>query len=96
MTRKDLSERVATKLSLKAKDVDEIMVATIREIKESVAEDEAVVLTGFGTFKRNFRNARIARNPQTGADMEVPASYAPSFVSSKPFKEMVKQKGGGE
>ena len=35
----------------------------------------------FGTFEKIHRNARKGRNPQTGAEMNIPASDALAFTS---------------
>ncbi|HCB93426.1 MAG TPA: hypothetical protein DEP57_06420 [Selenomonas sp.] len=37
---------------------------------------------GFATFKKQHRDARKGRNPQTGAEMEIAASDSLSFKSS--------------
>ena len=44
----------------------------------------------FGTFETTERAARMGRNPQTGEDMEIPASKAPKFKVGKAFKDAVK------
>ena len=41
-----------------------------------------VRLMGFGTFKKQHRDARKGRNPQTGAEMEIAASDSLSFKSN--------------
>ena len=36
--------------------------------------------------------ARVGKNPQTGADMEIPASKSPKFKAGKALKDMVNGK----
>ena len=50
---------------------------------------EKVQLVGFGTFETSERAARTGRNPQTGAEMTIPASKAPKFKAGKALKDMV-------
>lgn len=49
-----------------------------------------VSIVGFGTFETTERAARMGRNPQTGEDMEIPASKALKFKAGKAFKDAVK------
>lgn len=46
-------------------------------------------IRGFGTFKARPQPARIARNPKTGDEIEVPAKHRVSFVAGKGLKEVV-------
>lgn len=55
---------------------------------QEVADGKRINLPGFGTFKLNFRAARKGRNPATGEEIDIKASYSPSFSASKTFKEM--------
>ena len=41
---------------------------------------------GFGTFKSAKREARVGRNPATGAELKIPALIQPKFVAGKLFK----------
>lgn len=44
---------------------------------------ERLILRGFGTFERKLREARTARNPQTGQPIQVPAKATLRFRASK-------------
>ncbi len=50
-------------------------------------DGQEVRLPGFGTFKVSKRAERKARNPQTGAEMTLPASRVPKFTAAKALKE---------
>ena len=56
--------------------------------KENTFRDK-IQLVGFGTFEVAERAARTGRNPQTGADMEIPASKSPKFKAGKALKDIV-------
>ena len=62
-------------------------------VLQEVADGKRISLPGFGTFKLNFRAARKGRNPATGEEIDIKASYSPSFSASKSFKEMCNRDG---
>ena len=64
------------------KDAKATIEAAIEVIKDEVKDGAEIRLMGFGTFKKQHRDARKGRNPQTGAEMEIAASDSLSFKSS--------------
>jgi DNA-binding protein HU-beta len=44
-------------------------------------------MLGFGSFKVTYRAARKGRNPQTGEEIQISESYAPSFTAGKGLKD---------
>lgn len=44
-------------------------------------------LVGFGNFEVRERSARKGRNPQTGEEIDIPASKVPAFKPGKALKE---------
>jgi DNA-binding protein HU-beta len=54
-----------------------------------MAKGDGVQLTGFGSFVVRDRAARIGRNPQTGAAINIAASKTASFKAGKSLKEVV-------
>jgi DNA-binding protein HU-beta len=60
----------------------------IHQCQQETAAGKRINLPGFGTFKLSFRAARKGRNPKTGEEMDIKASYSPSFSASKTFKDM--------
>lgn len=61
-------------------------------IAAEVAKGQKVTLTGFGTFERRARKARLGRNPQTGETLKIAAAKYPAFVAGKSFKDRVHTK----
>jgi len=59
-------------------------------ISSTLSEGENVELYGFGKFKISDRKAYTARNPQTGAPVEVAAKKVVTFKPAKKLKEAVK------
>jgi nucleoid DNA-binding protein len=55
----------------------------LAEIRRTVDGGETVALRGFGTFRISERSARKGRNPQTGEEIDIPASRSLAFKASK-------------
>ena len=89
MNKGDLVNEVAKVLSTK-KDAQAAVDCVLSAIIETLKKEETVTLIGFGTFKVAQREARKGRNPQTGAEMNIPARKVPKFVPGKAMKEAVK------
>ena len=89
MNKAQLVDQLATKTGVSKADTERILNATIDTIKKSVKKAEDVTLVGFGTFTRTKRKARKGRNPQTGAEIKIPASTVPKFRPGKPFRDLL-------
>lgn len=87
----DLVDKVADKTGLTKKDSNAAVEAVFDSIQEFLAEDEKVQLIGFGTFEVRERAARKGRNPQTGEEIQIPATKVPAFKAGKNLKEAVKE-----
>jgi DNA-binding protein HU-beta len=59
-------------------------------IVKTLKKGDKVTITGFGSFERRARNARKARNPQTGESIKVKARKVPAFRAGAALKETVK------
>lgn len=87
----DLVDKVADKTGLTKKDSNAAVEAVFDSIQEFLAEEEKVQLIGFGTFEVRERAARKGRNPQTGDEIQIPATKVPAFKAGKNLKEAVKE-----
>ena len=87
----DLVDKVADKTGLTKKDSNAAVEAVFDSIQEFLAEEEKVQLIGFGTFEVRERAARKGRNPQTGEEIQIPATKVPAFKAGKNAKEAVKE-----
>ncbi|HBY89234.1 MULTISPECIES: HU family DNA-binding protein [Ruoffia] len=85
-----LVEKVAEKTNLTKKDVTAAVEALFETIEETLASGDKVQVIGFGTFEVRDRAARKGRNPQTGEEIQIPASKVPGFKAGKALKEAVK------
>lgn len=89
-TKADLVLQVAKKVSLTNKAARESVQAVLDYVRDSLKKGEKVVLTGFGTFSVRSRAARKGRNPQTGAEISIPARKTPGFTAGKALKKAVR------
>lgn len=85
----ELVAKVAEKTGLTKAKANETISAIFDSIGEELENGNKVQLIGFGTFEVRERAARKGRNPQTGKEMEIPASKSPAFKPGKSLKEKV-------
>ncbi|MBE0478127.1 HU family DNA-binding protein [Candidatus Aerophobetes bacterium] len=90
MNKAQLIEKVAGKVDITKKEVDNVVDAFIKTVSNSLSKGQKVTLVGFGTFQVMERKARRGVNPQTGKEIQIPAKKAPKFVSGKSLKDAVK------
>ncbi|MFD3450006.1 HU family DNA-binding protein [Microbacteriaceae bacterium 4G12] len=90
MNKTELVKQVAEKAEFSQKDATQAVNAVFEAVTNALASGEKVQLIGFGTFEVRDRAERTGRNPQTGAEMVIPASKVPAFKAGKELKEAVK------
>ncbi|GLH65178.1 MULTISPECIES: HU family DNA-binding protein [Bacillaceae] len=90
MNKTDLINAVAETSGLSKKDATKAVDAVFESITEALRKGDKVQLIGFGNFEVRERAARKGRNPQTGEEMEIPASKVPAFKPGKALKDAVK------
>jgi len=89
MNKSDLVEAVAAATDSGKSQAAASVDAVLSSITGALQQGDKVALTGFGTFEVRNRAARTARNPQTGATIQVKASKAPAFKAGKALKDAV-------
>lgn len=90
MNKAELIEKVATESKITKAQAERVLDATMDIIKKTVKKGDDVKLVGFGTFAKAKRKARKGRNPQTGKEIKIPATWYPKFRPGSEFKEMVR------
>ncbi|MCY3047188.1 HU family DNA-binding protein [Aerococcus urinae] len=86
----DLVQKVAESTGESKKNVQPVVDAVFSSIENFLADGENVQIIGFGNFEVRERAARKGRNPQTGDEIQIPASKVPAFKASKGLKDVVK------
>jgi DNA-binding protein HU-beta len=89
MTKNELARELADDFELPRRQVVEIVEAMLDRITEVLKSGDKVQLTPFGQFKIRDRAARVARNPQTGEPVNVPAKRVLKFIAGRSLKEAV-------
>lgn len=69
------------------KEAAQILDAVVCAITKGLFEEGEVSLPGLGKLKTAARAARTGRNPQTGAEIEIPARTTVKFSTSKALDE---------
>lgn len=90
MNKTDLINAVAETTELSKKDATKAVDAVFESIMGALQDGDKVQLIGFGNFEVRERAARKGRNPQTGDEIEIPASKVPAFKPGKALKDAVK------
>ena len=89
MTKQELVAKMADDADISKKAAEQALNAFMDGIKEALGKGDSVSLVGFGTFGVSHRDARTGRNPQTGAEIQIPARNVPTFKAGKGLKDSV-------
>ena len=89
MNKSELVSAIAEEAGLTKADAARALDATVATITGAMSGGDSVAIIGFGTFKVGDRAARTGRNPQTGAEMQIPAAKVPKFTAGKALKDAV-------
>ncbi len=89
MNKAQLVDKISSDAKCTKAQAENILDTTLETIKKAVSKGDDVKLVGFGTFSRGKRKARTGRNPQTGAEIQIPASKIPKFKAGKEFKDIL-------
>lgn len=88
MIKSELVQRLASKNPhLYQRDVERIVNAILDEITAALTRGDRVELRGFGAFSIKRREARLGRNPRTGAHVDVDQKAVPFFKTGKEMRE---------
>ena len=87
MNKAEIIHKISEDSELSKNDVEKVLSIFFSVIKSSLKDKQSVRLIGFGTFSSGKRKARTGRNPQTGEQIDIPASFYPKFKPGKEFKE---------
>ncbi len=90
MTKKDIVTSIAEEAAISKAKAEKALKAFEKGIIITLKKGGKVTLVGFGTFGVSKRAARKGRNPQTGAEIKIPAAKVPKFTAGKAFKKAVK------
>ena len=90
MTRSELVAELATRFpQLQHTDAQLVVTTILDALTHRICEGGRVEIRGFGSFTLNYRPARLGRNPMTGAKVDVPAKWTPSFKAGLEMRQKV-------
>jgi len=89
MNKTELVESVAETADLSKAAAGKAVDAFIGAVTGALKNGDQVTIVGFGTFLVRERAARVGRNPQTGAEIQIAAAKVPAFKPGKALKDAV-------
>lgn len=91
MTKSDLIEAVSAEVTgnWTKKDVESAINTIFSSMREALVEGDRIEIRGLGSFRVKERQARVGRNPKTGARVDIPARKVPHFTVGKHLKARV-------
>jgi DNA-binding protein HU-beta len=89
MNKGQLIDKVAADTQLTKAQAGVALNALVDAIKGALQSGDKVTLVGFGTFSVGKRSARTARNPKTGASIQVEAKKVVKFKTGKELDDVI-------
>ena len=91
MTKKEIVKQISEELGLTQLKTKEIVQKTFDAILETLLTEKRIELRNFGVFEVKRRKARKARNPRTGAKVDVEPKNVVTFKPGKEMEELVRK-----
>lgn len=89
MNKNELVSAVAEEAGLEKGKAQSAVEAVFSVISKELKNGGDIRLIGFGNFTVSKREASTGRNPQTGAEVKIPARNVPKFSAGKGLKDSV-------
>lgn len=94
MNKSDLIEAVASELESSKSEAGKMIEAVINAISDGLKTEEKVAISGFGTFTKKQRAARVGMNPATKQPIQISESTTCSFKPSQHLKDTLHETKG--
>ena len=78
-----LTAAVQSELGCSKAEAERAVTAVLGNVKSISSSEGKLTIQEFGTFSMKDKAARVARNPMTGASVNVPAKTVFTFKASK-------------
>lgn len=89
VTKRELVQRVAEKTGVQQINAKEVIQNFLDEIINELAKGNRLEFRDFGVFEPKTKASRIARNPRTGAKVEVPEKTTVKFKVGRLMKKKI-------
>jgi DNA-binding protein HU-beta len=91
MNKSELVETIARRTDVSKKDVEAVIGCFFDVTAQVVAKGkEKLQIPGWISFERASTSARTARNPQTGAEIKIPAGHKVKITAGATLKAIAK------
>ena len=91
MTKADMVDIISSSTGLTKVETEAVVNGFMETVIDAMKRNEHIELRGFGTFKVVKRAPRVARNPKTNEEIQVPAQHVPVLKMSKDFRDAVNE-----
>jgi integration host factor subunit beta len=91
VTKKEIVKQISERAELTQLKTKEIVQWTFDAIVDTLIQEGRIELRNFGVFEVKRRKARKARNPRTGAKVEVEPKNVVTFQPGKEMEERVRK-----
>ncbi len=89
LTKDKLMARIQTQVGLDKQESRQIVERLLGIMKDSLAQGEEILISGFGKFSVRQKNARRGRNPQTKESLVLTARKVLVFKASGVLRERI-------
>ncbi len=89
MTKSETLQALADKLGKTRKEAGEILDAIIELAVAETKKNGEFTFPGLGKLQKKHRDARMGRNPATGASIQIPAKTVLKFRVAKQAKDAI-------
>ncbi len=86
MNKQELIAKIAKDTGVTKVGATAALESVLDGITKALKKKESITFVGFGTFKTAERKPRLARNPQTGAEVKIPKRRVVRFSAGKALK----------
>ncbi len=96
LTKAEMAERLFDDLGLNKREAKEMVEGFYEEIRNSLATNQQVKLSGFGNFDLRDKKQRPGRNPKTGEEIPISARRVVTFRPGQKLKARVEAYAGSK
>ena len=93
MVKADIIRAIELRLGLSHKEARGQVEGILTLIKQTLADGESVLISGFGQWKVRAKKSRIGRNPKTKEEYEISPRRVVTFYPSNVWRQEVGQTG---
>ena len=94
LTKAEMTEKITNELGITKRDAKELVDLFFSEIKDCLADNEQVKISGFGNFDLRDKSERPGRNPKTGEEIPISARRVVTFRAGQKLKARVENYRG--